>query len=44
MNQTTVTSIATWRAAGGVVAAGDALSVTLVRLGSCRDRDGRCLL
>ena len=44
MSQTTVTSIAAWRAAGGVVAADDARGVTLVSLDSCRDRDGRCLL
>ena len=28
----------------GLFAADDARSVTLVSLGSCRDRDGRCLL
>ena len=44
MSQTTATSIAAWRAAGGVVAADDARGVTLVSLDSCRDRDGRCLL
>ena len=44
MSQTTVTSTVTGRAAGGLLAADDARSVTLVSLDSCRDRDGRCLL
>ena len=43
MNQTTVTSIAAWHAAGGVVAADDARGVTLVN-GVRRERGARCLL
>ena len=44
MSPRTSTSIVGRRAVGGLFAADDARSVTLVSLGSCRDRDGRCLL
>ena len=44
MSQTTVTSIAAWRAAGRVVAADDARGVTLMNPDLQRERDGGCLL